>query len=126
MANAETTGTTFKTVANDLATCKSEAQLVADEQNQPVHIYKIRAGEEILYGLIVESILSKFDKDLPKGASLSKRISHFNNHLDGSGMRVFVGDVVSVLATFSPKTAKQAKAQPVLLAAKTTEGKKKK
>ena len=103
MANVE------KTVANDLGTCREEAKLVSEEQGQPCYVYKTRAGSETIFGLIVESLVAKYAKELPKGASLLKRIAAFHNHLDSSGLRVFVGEVTAVLDTFSPKTAKTAK-----------------
>ena len=119
-----TMGNAEKTVVNDLGTCKAEAKLVSEEQGQPCYVYKTRAGSETYYGLIVESIVAKYAKELPKGSSLLKRIAAFHNHLDSSGLRVFVGEVTAVLDTFSPKAAKAAKAakapktQPVLIAAK--------
>ena len=104
----------------NLPLLREDAQAVAIEQGQPVHLYRVSMPDgRTVHGYILDSIVQKLAKGLPAGASLLKRVNAYYTYVPPSGIRPFFGTLTAVVATFTPpKAAKAAKAAPVLIAAK--------
>jgi len=115
----------------NLPLLREDAQAVAIEQGQPVHLYRVSMPDgRIVHGYIVDSVVAKLAKGLPAGASLLKRVNAYYTHVPPSGIKPFFGTLTAVVATLTPPkmAIKATKTQPVLIAAKTTKttgGKKK-